>query len=60
MVLLWSANGGHGEQLVDKWCYEGGIMFEKMFGPSRLQLCRQDDKDYDDHAVSVVIEWRDY
>ena len=33
-------------------------MFTKMFGPpsigERLQLRRQDDNDYDDHAVSVV------
>ena len=49
-MLLGGANGGHGEQLVDRWCCGGHHIYIDVWTPSIgeiLQLRQWDDKDYD-------------
>ena len=60
----WCAYGGHGEQLQSTSSVvivRGHHVYKNVWTPSigeRLQLHRQDD--YDDNAVSVAREGRDY
>ena len=50
-MLLGGANGGHGEQLVDRWCCEVTSHLYRRLDPLTigeiLQLRQWDDKDYD-------------